>query len=423
MVKEIMVKLFISKKLEEQLKSKEYNNQTYLDIARDKIKSELCKSDIEVSIMDETTQKQYNTFNGYVEENNKIICYVSFTQIYNSKKGNTVIIQDNMPFIIKQLEKDPSFISNSNVKKILFLAAKINENNEVGNNETDSFQVAVRVMETFGYKVLKIINYKNLKLDTPYKEEDLDKYLKDIRKLSVVNKSNKKRMFYQKKQTNTLVSSKIDPESNKGQFAKFYLFRMLPVLIMGNKSYRFDFSNIAEYSNPIRLLDIIARYYKVNNDYTTPFEDALSLEEDLDTSDNELNKTSRPIKTVNTGAGKKWKTDSKIKKVKIEKENYKCIINGDDMVYFTSASTNENYVEGHHMIPMSFQGMYEELGINLDVMNNIVPLSAENHRKIHFANEEGKKEIITAIWSKVQNELNKVDPDLTLEKLMSFYNL
>ncbi len=56
----------------------------------------------------------------------------------------------------------------------------------------------------------------------------------------------------------------------------------------------------------------------------------------------------------------------------------------DDHETFTSTSTNSAYVEGHHLIPCKITNS-EKYNNRIDIVNNIVPLCPNCHRKIHYS--------------------------------------
>lgn len=61
--------------------------------------------------------------------------------------------------------------------------------------------------------------------------------------------------------------------------------------------------------------------------------------------------------------------------------NYRCEINPSHQL-FTSKATGQNYLEAHHIIPVSLGSQFS---VQLDVMENVVCLCPLCHRAIHHA--------------------------------------
>lgn len=110
----------------------------------------------------------------------------------------------------------------------------------------------------------------------------------------------------------------------------------------------------------------------------------------------------------------KIKRDNKLIKQIIEKGNYKCYLN-ENHITFKTPNYN-NYVEGHHIIPISLQDSYEE---KLDCIDNLIPLCPICHRAIHLSNNETKISILTEILKR--NDKLKTIKDIKLEDLKEIY--
>ena len=76
-----------------------------------------------------------------------------------------------------------------------------------------------------------------------------------------------------------------------------------------------------------------------------------------------------------------------------------------------------NYVEGHHIIPVE---LYTEFANDIDHWSNIISLCPNCHRKIHLANKEMKKEIISKIWA-IRGELLKENFSIEMNELINYY--
>jgi len=81
----------------------------------------------------------------------------------------------------------------------------------------------------------------------------------------------------------------------------------------------------------------------------------------------------------------------------IENSNYKCFF---DHNHHTFPTDNlPNYLEGHHIIPIS---NIDSFDFDLDVENNIIAVCPNCHRKIHLAKNKIKYEMIEKIFNETQ---------------------
>lgn len=83
--------------------------------------------------------------------------------------------------------------------------------------------------------------------------------------------------------------------------------------------------------------------------------------------------------------------------------DYRCEFDNEH-ISFISKHTNENFVEAHHLIPLSAQKMFE---FSLDVPENIVSLCPNCHRAIHHANENIQLKMIEKLHKSRKKELKK----------------
>lgn len=71
---------------------------------------------------------------------------------------------------------------------------------------------------------------------------------------------------------------------------------------------------------------------------------------------------------------------------------------------FIAEKSGHPYMEGHHAIPMQFQELFNN---SLDVYANIVCLCPLCHRKIHYGLKQDRKEMISVIYERRAERLNK----------------
>lgn len=97
----------------------------------------------------------------------------------------------------------------------------------------------------------------------------------------------------------------------------------------------------------------------------------------------------------------------------LEEEKYTCFFSKD---HRTFPSTNRpNYVEGHHIIPISLNDSFQE---NLDCKENIIVLCPNCHKAIHLATNEYKESLLNHILEN-NKKFNKFN--LSLEDMKEIY--
>ena len=115
---------------------------------------------------------------------------------------------------------------------------------------------------------------------------------------------------------------------------------------------------------------------------------------------------------------KYWKRDRKVVNNVLKEMDYTCEENKEHC-YFKSKATGENYVEGHHLVPMEFQDDFE---CSLDVEANVVSLCVVCHKKLHLASIEDKKEILEKLYKSREANLKKSGIQITLQELINLYS-
>lgn len=113
----------------------------------------------------------------------------------------------------------------------------------------------------------------------------------------------------------------------------------------------------------------------------------------------------------------KWGRDPAIAKRAIVSAGYKCESDASHE-FFISATTNKNYVEGHHLIPLEFQYEFKN---SLDVEANIISLCAMCHKKIHHAQKSEKDSMVEDLYEKRKSRLQKCELEVSLADLKGFY--
>lgn len=89
-----------------------------------------------------------------------------------------------------------------------------------------------------------------------------------------------------------------------------------------------------------------------------------------------------------------WKRSSIIKQQSIKSARYLCEIDSNHKT-FTAKNTGEQYMEGHHAIPMKKQ---ESFDVSLDVYANIICLCPICHRLLHYGEDCDKDNLLNKIY-------------------------
>ena len=101
-------------------------------------------------------------------------------------------------------------------------------------------------------------------------------------------------------------------------------------------------------------------------------------------------------------------------KAALQSSGYKCEIGNHTS--FTDKN-GQNYVEGHHLIPMSKEAYFDK---SLNQAANIVCLCPNCHREIHYgANRQAL--VKTLLTPQRQTDLRSAGLNVTLKKLQSYY--
>ncbi len=101
-----------------------------------------------------------------------------------------------------------------------------------------------------------------------------------------------------------------------------------------------------------------------------------------------------PVSTKQTVSIENWRRNGIVKKQSIELANFQCEIDSTHKT-FIAASTNEQYMEGHHAIPFKEQAHFK---VSLDVYANIVCLCPICHRMLHYGIKDDKATVLDKIY-------------------------
>lgn len=127
-------------------------------------------------------------------------------------------------------------------------------------------------------------------------------------------------------------------------------------------------------------------------------------------------RTVKPKKQIISGQSV-YVRDSKISAAAIQHAQFLCELDPTHKT-FTSKVNNHNFVEAHHLVPISNQGKFD---VSLDVEANIVSLCPNCHRLLHHAATKDKKEALNTLLNKYSEHLIASGINVNLDQLLSSY--
>lgn len=110
------------------------------------------------------------------------------------------------------------------------------------------------------------------------------------------------------------------------------------------------------------------------------------------------------------------KRNRKVVELALRKANYICEYDSSDKTFVTKAGYN--YVEGHHLVPIS---NYQDFSFSLDVVENVAALCPYCHRLLHYGKFVDKKKILDKLYEKHKNGLEKKKIMLSVDDLYKYY--
>lgn len=101
----------------------------------------------------------------------------------------------------------------------------------------------------------------------------------------------------------------------------------------------------------------------------------------------------------------------------IRASNYLCEINPKHQ-YFVSRATQHNYVEAHHIVPISTQALFDN---GLDNVANIACLCPVCHRKVHYGIDRDRLMLLEVLWKNKQEAIKLSGIELDYKELVTMY--
>lgn len=165
------------------------------------------------------------------------------------------------------------------------------------------------------------------------------------------------------------------------------------------------------YISELGLLDIDDKDLQIEDiEKEQRYQDDLNIVEPIKVPSGKIPRP-RPKKY---GGTEKYSTNPRRARNALDNANFACELDPTHIT-FVNKKSSKQYMEAHHLIPMSKQGSFE---FDIDVPENILCLCPTCHRKIHLAQDNDKKEILSILFAKRE----KVLPDrgITIDTQMLF---
>ena len=124
-----------------------------------------------------------------------------------------------------------------------------------------------------------------------------------------------------------------------------------------------------------------------------------------------------PAKT-RVSATEGYKSNPSVAASALRKAQFQCEIDKSH-VSFQSNATKSAYVEAHHLIPISKQGLFK---FSLDVTANIISLCPNCHRQLHHGLKTKKIAPLEILFRKRENQLIEKEIHVKISKIIEFYN-
>lgn len=103
----------------------------------------------------------------------------------------------------------------------------------------------------------------------------------------------------------------------------------------------------------------------------------------------------------------------------LEKASYTCESDPSHSS-FISEKTGENYMEPHHLIPISNQGLYSN---DIDITSNLICLCPTCHKMIHHGLKSDVKSMLQTFYAARQNDLKTCGIEIDTDTLFAYYDI
>lgn len=155
------------------------------------------------------------------------------------------------------------------------------------------------------------------------------------------------------------------------------------------------------------IFSFINNFHLEVDDDDTIYQNQIEKSEKL--SADKINESrNREIELQNSSSSKVIKRDPRLAKTAIINADFKCQV---DKNHTTFKKTNgEQYMEGHHLIPCTFNNaieFMEKYNINIDCSENIVSICPNCHRAIHYGDDKTKLSILEVLFNLKRETFNE----------------
>ena len=119
------------------------------------------------------------------------------------------------------------------------------------------------------------------------------------------------------------------------------------------------------------------------------------------------------------GNRKGYISNPRISRNALEVADFRCELNQSHTTFINKKSKKQ-YMEAHHLIPMSKQDAFE---CDIDVPQNILSLCPNCHKKIHLSEDIAKRDILKKAYDMKRHQLPERGIDIDSKTLFEIYNI
>lgn len=182
-----------------------------------------------------------------------------------------------------------------------------------------------------------------------------------------------------------------------------------------NRMYSSLLSNYLEFKEQDNVIENSDNDFDNDLDYIIEVERTIKKYKLFESTISEDNKPAERVMEI----GLSYRRSPEIAAEALRNSNYRCEIDCEHKT-FISKSTEYNYVEAHHIIPISFQNQFD---VGIDCEANIVALCPNCHRKIHFGKDDAKERLLKVLWEKRVKDLNHRNINIEYNELLKMYRV
>lgn len=145
----------------------------------------------------------------------------------------------------------------------------------------------------------------------------------------------------------------------------------------------------------------------------------INISDGYETEDDISKSNNRNPEQGSSSSSDRFKTDSRLAKTVIKRASFTCEY--DELHETFLNKKGDNYMEAHHIIPMSKQS--EFLPINVDRTENIVSICPNCHKAIHYGSDTEKAERLQKLFDSRKEKLQAIGITIDFSTLLTFYGI